>query len=151
YKASATEVDERLKEMKAELKKIGRDFDKVLADLKVPEKELRIHVAADLRWFKYANGLATDKALEELFNGNKDMFDGSEVKAIHILIAPRSKIPQDHKAAVKQLRSIRTAIEKEVTAAVARLNPIMAKRDRDREVARLWSETFSKYAREKSE
>src|SRR5262249_50837594 len=91
YKVEKKEGDQRVDEMKTELKKVGRDFDKMLADLKVAETELREHIEADLRWYKYASAQATDVTLKKLFDDNKDMFDGSTVRAQHILLTPRDK------------------------------------------------------------
>ncbi|MGV2432766.1 MAG UNVERIFIED_CONTAM: SurA N-terminal domain-containing protein [Rickettsiaceae bacterium] len=80
YKADETEVAKRVGDMKTELKKIGRDFDKMLGELKVTEKELREHIAADLRWFKYASALGDNNGLNEMFTNEKDMFDGTGVR-----------------------------------------------------------------------
>jgi peptidyl-prolyl cis-trans isomerase C len=151
YKAEPAEVEKRIGEMKADLKKMGRDFDKMLAELKVTEAELRDHIAADLRWFKYASAQATDKALGELFNGNKDMFDGTTVKAQHILMSPASKDPQAAATVVAQLRSIKTAVENEVAADLAKLPANTDKLEREKKRMELMSEKFAKYAREKSE
>src|SRR5262249_12528405 len=72
YKVENSEVDLRINEMKAELKKVGKDFDKMLVELQTAEAELRTHIAADLRWYKYASAQANDKAVMDLFNANKD-------------------------------------------------------------------------------
>ena len=67
----------RISEMKAELKKVNREFSKMLTDLHVTEAELRYHIATDLRWLKYANAQVADKVLRDMFDKNKDMFDGT--------------------------------------------------------------------------
>ncbi len=81
------------------------------------EAELREHITADLRWDKFATAQATDKALQELFAGNKDMFDGSSVHARHILLrlttadgpARLQKIKQDIEAEVAKGLSTKLA------------------------------------------
>ena len=151
YKVDNAEVDKRVADMKAELKKIGRDFDKMLAELKVGEAELREHITADLRWFKYATAQASDKALQSLFDGNKDMFDGTTVRAQHILITPPTKDAQAAAAAANQLRELKQTIEKEVNASLAKLPATTDKLGREKERVRLLSETFAKYAKQKSD
>jgi peptidyl-prolyl cis-trans isomerase C len=151
YKVEPAEVDKRIADMKTELKKIGRDFDKMLAEMKVQEAELREHITTDLRWYKYASAQATDKALSDLFNGNKDMFDGTTVRAQHILMTPASKDPKVATATVAALREVRTKIEAEVNAALAKLPATTDALTREKERTRLLSETFGKYAKEKSD
>ena len=151
YKVENGEVDKRVGEMKAELKKVGRDFDKMLAELKVPEAELREHIAADLRWYKYASAQATDQVLTKLFSENKDMFDGSTVKAQHILVTPRDKDARNNAAIVTGLRQMKADIEKEVAAGLAKLPAGTDKLKQEQERAKLLSETFGKYAKEKSD
>ena len=107
-KVEAADVDKRLVEMKEELKKHNQEFAALLTRLELTEAELREQIAADLRWDKFATGQATDKALQDLFTGNKDMFDGSSVHARHILLplttadgpARLQKIKQDIEAEV---------------------------------------------------
>ena len=91
-KVEKADVDKKLDEVKAEIKRAqNREFDKFLADMKLTEAELREHVFADLRWSKFATAQATDKVVTDLFNGNKDMFDGSRVHARHILLTPPAR------------------------------------------------------------
>jgi len=151
YKVEKKEVDQRVEEMKTELKKVGRDFDKMLADLKVAESELREHIEADLRWYKYASAQATDAALKKLFDENKDMFDGSTVRAQHILITPRDKTPEKASAAMATLRDVKGKIEKEVAAGMAKLPADSDKLKQEQERSKLLTETFAKYAKEYSD
>lgn len=150
YKVEEADIEKRVTDMKTELKKVNKEFDKMLKELKVTEQELRMHIAADLRWFKYANTQATDKALAELFTTSKDMFDGTAVRARHILITSGTKDEKGAAAAVAQIRQIKQTIDAEVEAGMAK------SKETDnlaREKARtaLLIETFAKYAKEKSE
>jgi len=149
YKADPAEVEKRVADMKAELKKIGKDFDKMLAELKVDENELRQHIAADLRWFAYANAQATDKALQDLFSSNKEMFDETTVRARHILLS--SAPGKDEKAQTEKLAKVRKDIEKDVEAALAKLPADSDKLAREKARATLVVDAFGKYARENSE
>jgi len=151
WKVEAAEVDKSINDMKAELKKVNKDFDKMLAEMKVTEAELRHHIGADLRWFKYVSAQATDQALQELFNKNKDMFDGTAVKARHILISTPGKDAAGQSVAVTQLQQIKKAIEAEVAAGLAKLPSNTDKLTVEKTRGTLLVEAFSKAAREKSE
>src|SRR5262249_21770508 len=115
------------------------------------EKELRDHITADLRWIKYASAQATDKALSDLFNGNKDLFDGTMVRAQHILITPPTKDAAAATAVVNQLREIKKNVEAEVAAGLAKLPASADKLIREKERTNLLSQTFGKYAKAKSD
>jgi peptidyl-prolyl cis-trans isomerase C len=106
-KVDAAEVETRVTQMKEELKKDHKDFATFLSRVEVTEPELREQIAVDIRWDKFATAQATDKALQELFTSHKEMFDGSTVRARHILLkadpdspARLLKIKQNIEAAV---------------------------------------------------
>jgi peptidyl-prolyl cis-trans isomerase C len=151
YKIEATEVEKRVTEMKAEFKKVGKEFNKMLDELKVNDAELRHHIAADLRWYKYANAQATDKVLTDLFTTSKDMFDGSAVKARHILIAPAGKDEKSVEATIAQLRQLKKTIEAEVDALVSKLPAGTDKLGVAKARTAAMLDTFGKYAKDKSE
>jgi peptidyl-prolyl cis-trans isomerase C len=151
YKAEDTEVGKRVGDMKAELKKIGRDFDKMLAELKVSEKELREHIAADLRWFKYASAQATDKALTEMFTREKDMFDGTSVRARHILVTPKTADDKGLQEAMVKLTEVKKAIDAEVTAGLAKLPATADKLARDKARGEVLVDSFIKHAKASSD
>jgi peptidyl-prolyl cis-trans isomerase C len=151
YKVEPAEVEKRVTEMKAELKKAGKEFDKMLGELKVNEAELRHHISADLRWYKYANAQATDKVLTELFTTSKDMFDGSAVKARHILIAPAGKDEKSAAATVEQLKALKKAIEAEADTLATKVPAGTDKLGMAKARQAALTETFGKYAKDKSE
>jgi peptidyl-prolyl cis-trans isomerase C len=145
------EVDKRVEEMRAELKKNGKDFDKMLIDLKVSEVELRQHITAEIRWYKYATGQATDKVLRDLFAANKDMFDGTTVRARHILISPSANDPKAEAATVAALQGVKKQIETQVEAGLARLPATTDQLTREKTRASLLVEVFAAEAKKSSE
>jgi peptidyl-prolyl cis-trans isomerase C len=151
YKADDTEVGKRVADMKVELKKIGRDFEKMLGELKVSEKELREHIAADLRWINYASAQATDKALQEMFTREKDMFDGSAVRARHILLTPTTPDDKGLQEAMVKITEVKKAIETEVATGLAKLPESADKLAREKARGEILVESFGKYAKEKSD
>lgn len=150
YKVENADVDKRVGEMKEELKKVGKDFAKMLTELKVTEAELRTHISADLRWFKYASAQATDKALEQLFASEKDLFDGTTVRASHILIVPATKDDKGKAAAVASLRAVKAEVEKEAAAGLAKLPANTDALTREKSRGELLQAAFAKQAKAKS-
>jgi peptidyl-prolyl cis-trans isomerase C len=114
------EVDARVTDIKSEVKKHGQDYAKMLSDLMLTEEELRAQIAADVRWEKHAIAQGTDAALKDLFAKQPEMFDGSMVRARHILLAPGT----DANAVTQakgQLQQVRAQLEAQVAAEVAKL------------------------------
>src|SRR5206468_10271452 len=75
------EIDAKMTLIKAEIKKEGSSLDKVMQDLLLNEKDLRDKIVAEIRWDKFAESQATDKALRELFDQHHEMFDGTAASA----------------------------------------------------------------------
>ncbi len=144
------EVEKKIEEMKADAKKQGMDFAKILHDVKLTEAELREHVTADLRWEKYAKSQATDQALKALFQSVPEIFDGTMVRARHILLTPA---PDDARAAAEaqaQLLAYKKQIEDQVAVGLAKLPPTTDNLGREKARASLTDEAFAVVAREKS-
>ena len=112
------EIDERVEQIKLELKKVGQDFTKQMEELFLSEDEVKKEIAGALRWDKFVVQQGNDKVLLDLFDKNKVMFDGSQVQARHILISTK-EMPQD-KAKVK-LEELKKQIESQVADQLAKL------------------------------
>jgi peptidyl-prolyl cis-trans isomerase C len=107
----ARDVDARLKQVKDEMKDL--DFEKVLKGLYLTEADLRAQIQSTLRWDKFVDQYATEKTLKEFFDTNKAMFDGSRMRARHILLKPDAKAAEEAKA---KLLVIKKQIEEQVAA-----------------------------------
>jgi peptidyl-prolyl cis-trans isomerase C len=149
-KVEKEEVDKKLAEGREDLKKAGKDFDKMLKDLKLTEPEMREHVAAGLRWDKFTETQVNDKALQELFAGNKDMFNGSQVRARHILLTPPAGDAKAGEAAAAELREMKKQIESKVAAALAGLPANTDNLARERERMKVLDKEFAAMAEAKS-
>jgi peptidyl-prolyl cis-trans isomerase C len=108
------EVEKRLAEIKKEITDTKLDFAKVCQTLHVTETDLRVQIVATLRFDKFAGQYATDKALREFFDANRTMFDGSQVKARHILLKPATADAQAAEQAKAKLLGIKKQIEEQV-------------------------------------
>ncbi len=151
WKVDPNEVETQINEIKTEMTKHKQDFDKMLAARGVTLAELRQLLTADLRWGKYAKTQVTDKGLTDLFDKNKDVFDGTAVLAWHILLSPAPGDDKAAQAAQTQLLQIKKSIETEVEAGLAKLPATTDKLAREKERAKLLQESFAKWAKEKSE
>jgi peptidyl-prolyl cis-trans isomerase C len=122
------EVAARLERIKADIKKItesrpDQSFEKVLKDLLLTEDELKTQISADIRWDRYASAQATDKVLQEYYNANKETFDGSMVRARHILLTAPAGNAKAAEQAKSQLAGFKQQIEKETADGLAKLPP----------------------------
>lgn len=112
------EVEAKIDEMKAEAKKEGKDWKALLEKLIITEDELRSETTSALRWDKFVLQQGTDKVLMDTFQKNIEMFNGSRVKARHILVAVDGGKKE---AALATASAIRKSIDDQVTQAVAKL------------------------------
>ncbi len=64
----ATEVDAKLNQLREELKKSGKVFEKALEEMGLSEAELKKELTGELRWEKYCDSQATDAILARHFH-----------------------------------------------------------------------------------
>lgn len=144
------EIDKVLDEIKAEAKKENKDLAKVLGEMKLTEAELREHITADLRWGKFADAHANEKILKDLFEGQKYLFDGSMVRARHILVTVNPADAASHERAMTQLQTIKQEIDKQVADGLAKLPANTDNLTREKKRQSLIEEAFAAQAKAKS-
>ncbi len=144
------ELDSRMAEIKKEIEKSNQTFAKVLASLEMSEAEFSEQVAADLRWEKFAATQATDKNLKALFDQGPEMFDGSMVRARHILLTPRANDAKAAETARAQLIQFHQAVEVKAAAAIAKLPKTVDNLTREQERQKQIELAFAEIAHDKS-
>jgi len=151
------ELETRLKEIKAEIEKAPpgaqaskKTLDQVLKDLDMSEAEFRAQVIADQRWEKFALAQSNDANLKALFERSPEVFDGSMVRARHILLTATNNDPKALEALKAQLADMRKQIAEKADAAVAKLPATADAMTRQQEHNKQVEEAFSALAREKS-
>jgi peptidyl-prolyl cis-trans isomerase C len=112
------EVDKLLNELKAELTKAKKDYAKELEAMMLTEAEFRAEVTAQMKWDKFVKQQGTDQALKAFFDKRPDIFDGTLVRARHILLNPGND-PAKQAEAKKTLTSIKAAVAAEAAKAEA--------------------------------
>jgi len=144
------EVDARVGEIQSEVKKHGQDYQKMLKDLMLTEEELKAQVTADLRWEKFAVGKATEAALKQLYDQNAEMFDGSLVRARHILLTPAAGDAAAAAQAKIQLTQVKQQVEAEAAKEVAKMPASADPLARETERIKKLEDLFGKQAEKSS-
>jgi parvulin-like peptidyl-prolyl isomerase len=144
------DVDSRIQQVRDEIKKEGQTFEKVMEKLGISEEELRVQMTAELRWEKYCTAQATDKVLREVFDKNPEMFDGTMVRARHILLTPKAGDAQAVEQAKQSLRKFKQQCEEAAAAAVAKVPADADAQTREKARVRALEDAFADTAREES-
>ena len=148
--ADVAEVDKRHALMKAEIIKQGKDYAKMLEELKLSDTELKEHIAAEVRWEKYTDSQATDKALQEIFEQNKDVFNGASVRARHILLTVSPTDEVEIEKARLLILAYKKQVEDTVKAEMAKLPPTADNLAKEKARIAILDETFAIIAKDKS-
>lgn len=143
------DIEPRVKQVKDEITKQGKSFDKVMKDLVLTEDELRKEITAYLRWERFVEVKATDQVLREMHGKNPEVFSGAEVRARHILLTPATGDTSGEQAKT-QLIAIKKKIDAEVATGLTKLPAGVDPQTREKERVRMLEEVFAAAAREQS-
>ena len=103
-----------------------------------------------MRWEKYTDSQATDKALQELFEQNKDVFNGASVRARHILLTVSPTDEVDIEKARILILAYKKQVEDTVKAEMAKLPPTADNLAKEKARIAILDETFAIIAKDKS-
>ena len=151
YAVEKKDVDAKEEDVRAELKKQNKEFAKMLEEMKLTEAELREQIAADLRWTKFCADMAKEDQLKQLFESEKVLFDGTMVRARHILLTPPMTDPKAIADAAARLRVIKQEIEAKVDAGLTKVPAEADPLAREKERRALLDDAFAAAAKEKSQ
>ena len=144
------EIEARFEQMRNEIKKSGQTYEKVLEQLQLTEEELRAQLTAELRWEKYCQEQVKDLDLQNFFDKNREMFDGSMVRGRHILIAPPTKDALAGEQAKKKVTQMKEQLEEDVARELAKLPAGTENLVREKARTRYLDDAFAKLARAES-
>lgn len=91
----------------------------VLKKMEVTEDELKKEIHNQLRWDKFVAAQVTDEKLKRLFETSPEIFDGTTVRARHILITPATQDEAGRAAALAKATQIKAGLEKALAVAAA--------------------------------
>ena len=105
-------LDEAVAKVEQDLKAEGRDLPTALADSNTSMADLRKEFATRERWIAYIKAKGTDAELKKFAEKNKDMINGTQIKASHIVLKVEPDDKPEEKEKVKQtLLAIRQDID----------------------------------------
>lgn len=143
------EVDKLVEELKGELKKANKDYAKELESMMLTEAEFRVEVGAQMKWDKFVKQQGSDQALQAFFEKRPDVFDGTLVRARHILLNPGAD-PAKQAEAKKLLGDIKATIQAEAAKAVAAVPATEEAIKKESARGKKTDELFSAYAKQHS-
>lgn len=143
------DVDALINELKAELVAAKKDYPKELEAMMLTEAEFRAEVTSQMKWEKFVKQQGTDAELKKLFETSPDVFDGTMVRARHVLMTPGTDEAKQKDAAQK-LRGIKQVVEQEAAKAIAALPATADALQKEQTRAAKTEELFSAYAKEYS-
>jgi parvulin-like peptidyl-prolyl isomerase len=109
---SPADINLALERVKTELKQQNLTLEEYLQRSGLDQSELRHTLAWQAGWQRYLDRYMTDENLERWFDTHRREFDGSEIKAAHILfkVEPRDDA-KAQAAALERARQVRDEIE----------------------------------------
>jgi len=141
------EVDAQVELFKKQIAEAKQDFAKVLEKMDITEAELKVEVLNQLRWEKFVAQQATDDKLKKLFESSPEIFDGSMVRARHILITPEGPDEKAKAAALKKIQEIKATVDSAIAAAAAKVPSTTEPLERQKLLNRVADDAFSAAAR----
>jgi parvulin-like peptidyl-prolyl isomerase len=152
FDAPPAEVEVRLQRIKEEAAKGKREFAKLLEELMLTEADLRATLAADLRWENFIKTKASDAVLANIFTTNKDWFDGSQVRARHLLVSvPATADAPTRQAAQVKLANLQKEIEADIAKGMQTVDPRAESLIREQARVKIAIEAFGKVAERESD
>jgi len=150
------EIDGMIEKIKGEIAKDNEatkqkhTFEEFMKELMLEETDLRAQIAADLRWEKFVNQQADEKTLRKYFDENKEMFDGSLVRARHVLLTPKPGDAQEATKAQQQLVAWKKQVEDQAAAGLAKLPASTDPLEKEKARVRLVEDGFAAIAQKES-
>lgn len=117
------DVDKKMAQIREELKKEKQSLNDLLVKLYLNEAELREQIMGALRWEKFVEKYAPEAELKKLFIKDKNMFNGSLVRARHLLIKAKDKTQKAQMDAQAKAKALKQQIEAQ---AAQELNKVSA-------------------------
>src|SRR5262249_8449592 len=131
-------------------KKDPKGFETMLKSMFLTEPDLRVQITNELRFEKFVEQQGTDKALRDLFEGNRVMFDGSMMRARHILLTPPAGDAKAAEEARAKLTAMKKQLEQRAAQEAAKLGAEADNLAREKARAKALDEAFAELAGKES-
>ena len=101
-------VEDHITQFKGAVAQKGTTLETFLAENKITEEQMRQEITDLFQWFAHVQEQATDQNLRSYFEANKSAFDGSQVRASHILVEfPPTATPAEKAVAYKKIQQVK--------------------------------------------
>jgi peptidyl-prolyl cis-trans isomerase C len=144
------EVEAQFETFKKEIADAKQDYAKVLERMEITESELKVEILNQLRWEKFLAQQATDEKLKKLFESSPEIFDGSMVRARHILVTPEPNDEKGKAAALKKIQDIKTAVDSAIATAATKVPADTDSLTKQKQLNQIANDAFSAAARDYS-
>ena len=144
------EVAAQHEAFKKDVSAAKQDYATVLAKMELTEAELMVEIRNQLRWEKFCAQQGTDEKLKKLFDSSPEIFDGSTVRARHILLTPEPADDAGRAAALKKAQEVKAKLDSTIAAATAKTGADVDNLTRQKLVNRAIEDVFAAAAREHS-
>ena len=149
--ADPAAVETRFKELQEDAnKKDPKGFENMLKAMVLTEADLKVQLSNQLRFDKFVDQQGTDQALRAMFDGNRAMFDGSMMRARHILLTPPEGDAQAAAQARDKLLAMKKEIEDRGAQTAAKLGPAADNLAREKARTKAIDEAFADFASRES-
>lgn len=144
------EIEKQMVDFQNEVKKHNQEYAKVLDNLILTEAELREQIVGQIRWEKFVAQQATPDTLQKMFQANMDVFDGSMVRARHILVTPTAETDRAKQDSLAKMQQIKAALDKAVENAMATQKTAATPEEKEKLKARFTEDAFVSLAKDHS-
>jgi len=144
------EVDGQLEAFRKDRAEAKQEYAKALAKMGITEAELKIEIHNQLRWEKFATQQGTEEKLRKLFDASPEIFDGSVVRARHILAGAEPGDEKARAAALKKVQDVKAGLDTAIASAVAKIPADADNLTRQKLTNRAADDAFAVAAREHS-
>jgi parvulin-like peptidyl-prolyl isomerase len=105
-------IDEEIARLEQQLKASGQDLQAVLREDHMTIDDVQKELETRIKWSDYVKSKATDAELKRFVAANRDLFNGTQVRASHILLKVEPDATAEAKEKVRQkLLGIKKDIE----------------------------------------
>lgn len=140
----------KLKQLYDDVAKQNMKPDEFMKRFMLSESELKMQIEAHLRWERFVESQANEKSLRDLFEGNRELFDGSTVRARHILLTPPAGDAKAFAESKIRLAGYKKQIEDTVVNGLAKEPPTADNLTRERARAKILEDSFTTIAAKES-
>jgi peptidyl-prolyl cis-trans isomerase C len=144
------EVESQFETFKKEVAEAKQDYAKILEKMEITEADLKVEIYNQLRWEKFLAQQATEDKLKKLFEASPEIFDGTTVRARHILITPEPNDEKGKAAALKKVQEVKAAVDSAITTAAGKVAGDADNLTRQKQLNKAADDAFSAAAREHS-